>query len=120
MRYSVFLAGMLLFSIFTQANNQLRERLLMDFNWKFAYGHPYNAEKDFNHGTGYFSYFAKAGYGDGAAAASFDDRAWRQLDLPHDFAVEQAFDEKGSHSHGYKAIGRDFPEIGRASCRERV
>ena len=111
MRYSVFLAGMLLFSIFTQANNQLRERLLMDFNWKFAYGHPYNAEKDFNHGTGYFSYFAKAGYGDGAAAASFDDRAWRQLDLPHDFAVEQAFDEKGSHSHGYKAIGRDFPDV---------
>lgn len=111
MRYSVLLAGMLLFSIFTQANDQVRERLLMDFNWKFAYGHPYNAEKDFDHGTGYFSYFAKAGYGDGAAATSFDDRAWRQLDLPHDFAVEQAFDQKGSHSHGYKAIGRDFPDV---------
>ena len=40
-----------------------RERLLMDFNWRFAYGHPYNTEKDFHYATGYFSYFTKAGYG---------------------------------------------------------
>jgi len=59
--------------------------------------------------VGYFFYLAKTGYGDGAAAANFDDRAWRQLDLPHDWAVEQPFDEKASFSHGFKAIGRPFP-----------
>lgn len=87
-----------------------REHLLMDFGWRFAFGHPFDAKKDFNNGTGYFSYFAKAGYGDGAAAANFDDRAWRKLDLPHDWAVEQPFSSNASFSHGFKAIGRNFPD----------
>ena len=87
-----------------------RERLLMDFGWCFAFGHPYDSSKDFNHATGFFSYFAKTGNGDGAAAANFDDRAWRRLDLPHDWAVEAPFAANGSHSHGYKAIGGKFPE----------
>lgn len=87
-----------------------REHLLMDFGWRFAFGHPYDEEKDFGNGTGYFSYFAKAGFGDGAAAPNFDDRAWRVLDLPHDWAVEQHFSPQASFSHGYKAIGRHFPD----------
>jgi beta-galactosidase len=96
---------------FTQNNTSSpREHLLMDFGWRFAFGHPYDTQKDFNNGTSYFSYFAKAGYGDGAAAANFDDRAWRKLDLPHDWAVEQPFSEKASFSHGFKAIGRNFPD----------
>lgn len=87
-----------------------RERLNFDAGWRFAFGHPSDAAKDFNHGTGYFSYLAKAGYGDGPADPKFDASAWRELDLPHDWAVEAPFDAKGSHSHGYKAIGRNFPE----------
>lgn len=86
-----------------------RQRLLMDFNWRFAFGHPFDPQKDFGTGTGYFSYLAKAGYGDGAAAYSFDDRSWRRLDLPHDWAVEQPFHPTASFSHGFKAIGRNFP-----------
>ena len=82
----------------------------MDFGWRFALGHATDADKDFGFGTGYFSYFAKAGNGDGPADPKFDDRAWRVINLPHDWAVEQPFDEKGSFSHGYKAIGRAFPE----------
>ncbi len=93
------------------SENITREKILFDESWKFAYGNPIDAIKDFNHGTSYFSYFAKAGYGDGPAALNFDDRAWRILDLPHDWAVEQPFDLKGSHSHGYKAIGRNFPDV---------
>ena len=87
-----------------------REHLLMDFGWRFAFGHPYDTKKDFENGTSYFSYISKAGYGDGAAAANFDDRAWRTLDLPHDWAVEQPFSDKASFSHGFKAIGRNFPD----------
>jgi len=89
----------------------VREHLLMDFDWRFAFGHPYEPDKDFNNGASYFSYFAKAGYGDGAASAHFDDRAWRKLDLPHDWAVEQSFSPKASFSHGFKAVGRNFPEV---------
>jgi beta-galactosidase len=94
----------------TKPEEPVRERVLMDFDWQFAFGHPYDHARDFNHGTGYFSYLAKAGNGDGAASANFDDRTWRTIDLPHDWAVEVPFDARGSHSHGYKAIGRNFPE----------
>lgn len=87
-----------------------RERTSFDAGWRFAFGHPSDATKDFNHGTGYFSYLAKAGYADGPADPKFDASAWRTLDVPHDWAVEAPFDAKGSHSHGYKAIGRNFPE----------
>lgn len=111
MKKWVMVALLVQWAIWALANGQVRERLSMDFDWKFAYGHPYDAAKDFNHGTSYFSFFAKAGYGDGPAAPNFDDRSWRKLNVPHDFAVEQPFSASGSHSHGYKAIGRNFPEV---------
>jgi len=31
-----------------------REHLLMDFNWRFAFGHPFDPAQNFNNGTGYF------------------------------------------------------------------
>ena len=89
----------------------VRERLLMDFGWRFAFGHATDPVKDFDPspaGTT-FNYFTKAGNGLGAAAASFNDGGWRKLDLPHDWAVELPFDRNGNGSHGYKAIGRNFP-----------
>jgi beta-galactosidase len=87
-----------------------RERISLDAGWLFALGHAHDAAKDFGHATGYFSYLAKAGYADGPAASEFDDRDWRVLDLPHDWAVELPFDARGGHSHGYRALGRDFPQ----------
>ena len=106
---------------FSQSKDSVvsREHLLMDFDWRFALGHPYDTRKDFNNGTGYFSYFAKTGYGDGAAAPDFDDRPWRKLNLPHDWAVEQGFDARASLSHGFKAIGRNFPDASVGWYRKR-
>lgn len=89
--------------------HEVREHLSMDTNWKFAYGHPYEAREDYFHGTRYFSYVTKHGYGDGPAAKEFDDRSWRTLDVPHDWAVEQGFSPEASHSHGYKTVGPGFP-----------
>ncbi len=94
----------------SQEQSSPREKLLMDFGWRFALGHAYDTKKDFDNGSGYFSYFAKTGYGDGAAAENFDDRGWRILDVPHDWCVELPFDSLGSFSHGYKALGRNFPQ----------
>jgi len=88
----------------------IREHLSIDNGWRFALGHAYDPAKDFYNGTGAFSFFAKTGYGDGAASPQFDDRGWRKINLPHDWAVEQPFSPKGSSSHGSKAIGRNFPE----------
>ena len=93
------------------ANGQsVRERINIDFSWRFAPGHAYDPAKDFNNGTAYFSYYTKTGYGDGPADFYFEDRTWRQIDLPHDWNIELPFDSTGSHSHGYRAIGRNFPE----------
>jgi beta-galactosidase len=86
-----------------------RLRTRIDDGWRFALGHATDPARDFGHGTRPF-FFAKAGFGDGPADAGFEDRAWRKLDLPHDWAVELPFDARGSTSHGSKAIGRAFPE----------
>ena len=88
----------------------VRERIKMDFDWRFARGHAFDPAKDFNSGTGYFSYYTKAGYGDGPADFYFEDRTWRLIDLPHDWNMELPFDSTGGHSHGYRAIGRNFPQ----------
>lgn len=87
----------------------VRQHLLVDFGWRFAYGNSKNVKKDFNFSTGYFSYLAKAGYGDGSAAPNFEDRSWRKLNLPHDWALELPFNPKASDSHGYKPVGYKFP-----------
>jgi len=88
-----------------------RERLLLDSNWHFAFGHASDLAKDFDPVPfNNNNYFAKAGNAVGAAALDFDDRAWRTLNLPHDWAAELPFDSKGSASHGSKAIGKYFPQ----------
>ncbi|MEO6541075.1 MAG: beta-galactosidase GalA, partial [Ferruginibacter sp.] len=98
----------------------VREHIRIDDDWRFAFGHPYDTKKDFNTGTGYFSYFAKASYGDGAASPNFDDRSWLKLDLPHDWAVEQPFSRNASLSHGSKAIGRNFPDASVGWYRKKI
>ncbi len=87
-----------------------RERIRLHDGWRFALGHATDHARDFDFATGYFSYLAKTGYGDGPTKRDFDDRAWRIVQLPHDWAVELPFDGRGSASHGFKAIGRHFPE----------
>lgn len=87
-----------------------REHLLMDLNWRFAFGNASDFEKDFSNRTSYFTWFAKAGYGDGAASPQFEDRTWREVDLPHDWAIELPFSSLASHSHGYRTIGWKYPE----------
>ena len=86
-----------------------RQRMRIDDGWRFALGHAADPAQDFAHGTRSF-FFAKAGYGDGPAARDFEDRPWRRVDLPHDWAVELPFSERGSSQHGMKAVGRGFPE----------
>ncbi|MDN4502837.1 beta-galactosidase GalA [Alteromonadaceae bacterium BrNp21-10] len=105
----LLLVGVNAFATETTAQ-PIREKIQLDSPWKFALGHATDRDKDFNHAKGYFSYLAKTGFGDGAASATFDDRAWRTVNIPHDWAVEMPFSGKASHSHGYKALGPGFPE----------
>ncbi|MHC4592675.1 MAG: hypothetical protein ACYS8L_08285, partial [Planctomycetota bacterium] len=58
---------------------QGRERLLMDFGWRFHYG-----DFEVHQNTSK----AKAHTGSPGAAVEFDDADWRAVNLPHDFVVE--------------------------------
>ena len=75
-----------------------RERLLMDFGWKFHLGNDW--------GIGYS--LAKAGEGFGPASPDYSDASWRSVDLPHDWAIELPFDPKADGSHGFRAVGDGF------------
>jgi beta-galactosidase len=77
-----------------------RERLLMDFGWKFHLGNDWGIAHN----------LAKAGTGQGPANTSFSDASWRAIDLPHDWAIELPFDRKADASHGFRALGEAFPE----------
>lgn len=92
-----------------------REHLLFDFGWRFRHGHGSDPARDLDFGLGQSDFsktgdfhFAKTGY---------DVTDWRELNLPHDWAIELPFvrDDTGNgdsqlRSHGYKPLGRRYPE----------
>ena len=77
-----------------------RERLLLDFGWKFHLGNEWGIAQS----------LAKAGTGSGPASMSFSDASWRTVNLPHDWAVELPFDSQADGSHGFKPVGPGFPQ----------
>ena len=80
----------------------VRERLSLDRGWLFFEGDiPFPAIS--GHNASYAN--AKAGSASGAAAATFNDAAWKRVDLPHDWAVEQPFLQTANISQGYRARG---------------
>ncbi|MFL6601843.1 MAG: beta-galactosidase GalA [Steroidobacteraceae bacterium] len=86
-----------------------RERLLLDFGWKFFPGHACDPLHDLGFGSSQ-SDFAKTGAFE-FATEKFDDSGWRSLNLPHDWAVELPFvRDETLQSHGYKPLGRKYPE----------
>ncbi len=86
-----------------------REHLLLDFGWKFQFGHGSDPARDLGLGSSQ-SDFAKTGDFK-FATDKFDDSKWRSLNLPHDWAVELPFvRDESLQSHGYKPLGRTYPE----------
>ncbi len=79
-------------------NSVPRERLLLDFGWKFHLGNEWGLAQN----------LAKAGSGSGPASKSFSDASWRTVNLPHDWAVELPFDPSADAGHGFKPVGPGF------------
>src|SRR5450631_3630698 len=69
-----------------------RDRLLLDFGWRFHFGHADEATKDFGFGSASAGNFQKTGNFMPASTIAFDDSDWRRVDLPHDWAVELPFE----------------------------
>lgn len=89
-----------------------RQKICIDNNWRFHFGHAADPAKDFNFGVA--NIFAKTGKSEGTAIdPKFDDSQWRALDLPHDWAVELPFKNSPNFdvmSHGYKPVGGLYTE----------
>jgi beta-galactosidase len=93
------------------AQNAGRERLLLDFGWRFHLGNADDATKDFDFGYGQTGNFQKTGNFLPASSPAFDDGDWKAVDLPHDWAVELPFqNDPMLASKGYYPLGRDYPE----------
>ena len=103
------LAYMALFS--TQAQS-VREVIRLDEGWKFVFGNAADPKKDFGCGTEYFNYLTKANsiHNEGPYVMKFDDSAWQEVRVPHDWVTTLPYDQKASHSHGYKTVGYKYPE----------
>jgi beta-galactosidase len=76
-----------------------RRHLSLDAGWRFHLGDEW---PDAIH-------LDKSGTGSGPAAQGFTDSYWRVVDLPHDWAIELPFDATADGNHGFKALGRSFP-----------
>ena len=74
MKLQSFVLTIILISLFSinvwSAQRDMRQHLLMDFNWKFLQSDTNGAEKQ-----------------------DFDDTKWRTLNLPHDWSIEGEFKE---------------------------
>ena len=88
---------------------QTRQRILFNSQWRFKKGDPAEAGDRLNYlknpavrdaflasasEQGISMEQARLGEEIGFSRQSFEDRAWRKLDLPHDWAIEGPFDQK--------------------------
>ena len=90
----------------TTAPGLARERLLLDFGWRFHLGHATDIAKDFD----FRGNFSKTGNFGAVSTASFDDSDWKDVNLPHDWAIELPFQNDPSlQSKGFYPLGRTYP-----------
>ncbi|MCC9168698.1 DUF4982 domain-containing protein [Pontibacter sp. XAAS-A31] len=61
---------------------QVRKKVLFNDNWKFQKGDVSNGESN-----------------------SFDDKSWREVDLPHDWSIEGPFSQEWASGTGYLPSG---------------
>ncbi|MEI6823254.1 MAG: beta-galactosidase GalA [Bacteroidota bacterium] len=108
--------------VYTVNAQNIREKICIDNNWKFALGHAADANKDFHFGQSLT--FSKTAYLQettlltNGAESRFDlpymnyfkDSAWEAIDLPHDWAMRLPYDKNDIKTKGYRKIGGRSPE----------
>jgi beta-galactosidase len=83
-----------------------RERLLLDFGWRFHFGHASDMARDFD----FRGNFSKTGNFGAVSTLVFDDSDWKAVDLPHDWAIELPFqNDPALQSKGFYPLGRTYP-----------
>ncbi len=70
-RQAVFFGLLILWLLTPQVRGQSRQQIQFDSDWRFSLGDPAGAEK-----------------------IEFSESNWRKLDLPHDWSIEESFNQK--------------------------
>ena len=83
MKNFILLSFLVLQAVLVFAQEQPRVSQLFNFDWKFRAGDLKEAQ----------------------LVTYDDDDDWRVLDLPHDFQIEQTWDESAGGARGFKAMG---------------
>jgi beta-galactosidase len=97
-----------------------RERTRLSTGWRFHLGHAQSPDRDFGFGAHQTAFAKAAAKAPEPASPTYDDSLWAQVALPHDWAVELPFaqppaldplvKEDPRAAHGFKPVGREFPE----------
>jgi beta-galactosidase len=98
------------FLLLTIANAQ--QKISLDEDWKFHFGHAANPEKDFNFSNKLLFHKSNV-YETTVVSPKFVDTTWSKVNVPHDWLVELPFVQSSTHemdSHGYKPVGGPYPE----------
>ncbi len=85
-------------TLIVHAADSPREKLLLDFGWKFHLGDDWGLSERLD----------KAGVNPGPAGRTFGDSNWRTVNLPHDWVIELPFDSNADGSHGFKPVGPGY------------
>lgn len=100
----------LLFCCITLAKAQ--DKISLDEDWKFHFGNAANPDKDFDYGSKLMLHKSNV-FETTIVSPKFIDTTWTKINVPHDWLVELPFVKSATHemdSHGYKPLGRAYPE----------
>ncbi|MFN3967971.1 beta-galactosidase GalA [Flavobacterium sp.] len=89
-----------------------QEKISLDEDWKFHFGHAANPEKDFDYSKTALLHKSNV-FATTVVNPKFVDTAWASVNIPHDWVVELPFvnsPQVEMDSHGYKPVGGMYPE----------
>ncbi|MEK8180524.1 beta-galactosidase GalA [Flavobacterium buctense] len=89
-----------------------QEKISLDEDWKFHFGHAANPEKDFDYSKTALLHKSNV-FATTVVNPKFVDTAWASVNVPHDWVVELPFvnsPQVEMDSHGYKPVGGIYAE----------
>lgn len=98
--------------LFAMTSGMAQEKISLDEDWKFHFGHAANVEKDFDYSKIALLHKSNV-YATTIVHPKFIDSTWQKINIPHDWAVELPFvksEQVEMDSHGYKPVGGAYPE----------
>lgn len=103
---------LIIFFLFAITSVMAQEKISLDEDWKFHFGHAANVEKDFDYSKTALLHKSNV-YATTIVHPKFIDSTWQKINVPHDWAVELPFvksEQVEMDSHGYKPVGGAYPE----------